>query len=43
MLSEVVLAAQGESVKWEVWRGGALLPHICGPPSMAAVLGKRPA
>jgi beta-hydroxylase len=43
VIAEVDLAALGESVKWEVSRGGALFPHIYGPLPMAAVLGVRQA
>ncbi|HMS22035.1 DUF952 domain-containing protein [uncultured Sphingorhabdus sp.] len=41
VITEVDLAALGESVKWEVSRGNALFPHIYGPLPMAAVLGVR--
>ena len=41
VIAEVDLAALGESVKWEVSRGGALFPHIYGPLPMSAVLGVR--
>lgn len=41
VIAEVDLAALGESVKWEVSRGGALFPHIYGPLPMAAVRGVR--
>lgn len=43
VIAEVNLAALGETVKWEVSRGGALFPHIYGPLPMAAVLGVRQA
>ena len=39
--AEVDLAALGETVKWEVSRGGALFPHIYGPLPMEAVRGVR--
>jgi uncharacterized protein (DUF952 family) len=41
VIAEVELAALGETVKWEVSRGGALFPHIYGPLPMAALLGVR--
>jgi beta-hydroxylase len=41
VIAEVDLAALGETVKWEVSRGGALFPHIYGPLPMAAVRGVR--
>jgi uncharacterized protein (DUF952 family) len=43
VIAEVDLAALGETVKWEVSRGGALFPHIYGALPMAAVLGFKPA
>ncbi len=43
VIAEVDLAAVGETVKWEVSRGGALFPHIYGPLPMTAVLGTQPA
>jgi uncharacterized protein (DUF952 family) len=41
VIAEVDLTMLGDSVKWEVSRGGALFPHIYGPLPMAAVLGVR--
>jgi uncharacterized protein (DUF952 family) len=41
VIAEVDLAVLGETVKWEVSRGGALFPHVYGPLPMAAVLGVR--
>jgi uncharacterized protein (DUF952 family) len=41
VIAEVDLAALGDTVKWEVSRGGALFPHVYGPLPMAAVLGVR--
>ncbi len=38
VIVEVDLAALGNSIKWEVSRGGALFPHIYGPLPMAAVM-----
>lgn len=43
VIAEVDLALLGDTVKWEVSRGGALFPHIYGPLPMAAVLGSRAA
>ncbi len=43
VIAEVDLEQLGETVKWEVSRGGALFPHIYGPLPMAAVLGVRQA
>lgn len=37
VVAEVDLAALGDTVRWEVSRGGALFPHIYGPLSLAAV------
>lgn len=39
VIAEVDLSQLGDTVKWEVSRGGALFPHIYGPLPMAAVLG----
>ena len=41
IIAEVDLAALGETVKWEISRGGALFPHIYGPLPMDSVLGSR--
>ncbi len=43
VIVEVDLAALGDTIKWEVSRGGALFPHIYGALPMAAVLGFKPA
>lgn len=43
VIAEVDLAALGDTIKWEVSRGGALFPHIYGALPMAAVLGFKPA
>lgn len=40
VIAEVDLAALGDTVKWEVSRGGALFPHIYGPLPMVAIIGK---
>ena len=39
VIAEVDLAALGDTVKWEVSRGGALFPHIYAPLPIAAVTG----
>ena len=41
VIAEVDLAALGDTVKWEISRGGALFPHIYGPLPIAAVIGVR--
>jgi uncharacterized protein (DUF952 family) len=41
VIAEIDLAALGDTVKWEVSRGGALFPHIYGELPMAAVIGTR--
>lgn len=43
VIAEVDLAALGETVKWEVSRGGALFPHVYGALPMDAVVGWREA
>lgn len=35
-------AALGDSLKWEISRGGALFPHLYGPLLLAAVSWVRP-
>jgi uncharacterized protein (DUF952 family) len=40
VIVEIDLAALGDTIKWEVSRGGALFPHIYGSLPMAAVIGK---
>ena len=42
VIAEVDLAALGDTVKWEVSRGGALFPHIYGRLPMAAIIGEAP-
>jgi beta-hydroxylase len=37
-IAEVNLAALGDTIRWEVSRGGALFPHIYGVLPMSAVL-----
>ena len=41
VISEVDLSTLGDTIVWEVSRGGALFPHIYGPLPMAAVVGNR--
>lgn len=41
VIAEIDLGALGDTVKWEVSRGGALFPHIYGDLPMAAVSGTR--
>ncbi len=43
VIAEVDLGVLGDTVRWEVSRGGALFPHIYGPLPMAAVRGTRAA
>ena len=38
VIATVNLELLGETVKWEVSRGGALFPHIYGPLPMSAVV-----
>lgn len=38
VIAEVDLAMLGDTIKWEVSRGGALFPHIYGVLPMAAVI-----
>jgi uncharacterized protein (DUF952 family) len=37
VIAEIDLKALGNTVKWEVSRGGALFPHVYGALSMSAV------
>lgn len=41
VLAEIDLEALGETVKWEVSRGGALFPHVFGDIPASAVRGVR--
>ena len=41
VISEVDLTELGDTVVWEVSRGGALFPHIYGPLPMAAIVETR--
>ena len=40
---EVDLPALGDTVRWEVSRGGALFPHVYGTLPLEAIIGRRPA
>jgi len=40
-LAHVDLTALGDSVRWEVSRGGALFPHVYGPIPLSAVIGDQ--
>lgn len=40
VLAMIDLAALGDTVRWEVSRGGALFPHVYGPLPLAAVTTK---
>ena len=42
VIAEVDLEALGDTVKWEVSRGGALFPHVYGALPIAAVLVTSP-
>jgi uncharacterized protein (DUF952 family) len=41
VIAKIDLTVLGDSVRWEVSRGGALFPHIYGALPMTAVLGTR--
>lgn len=41
VIAKIDLTVLGDSVKWEVSRGGALFPHIYGALPMTAVLGTQ--
>ncbi len=41
VLAEIDLSALGETVKWEVSRGGALFPHVYGDIPASAVIAVR--
>ena len=41
VIAEIDLSALGETVKWEVSRGGALFPHVYGVLPHATVLDYR--
>jgi uncharacterized protein (DUF952 family) len=38
-IAEIVLSPFGDTLKWEVSRGGALFPHLYAPLPMSAVKG----
>ena len=42
VIAEIDLALLGDSVKWEVSRGGAHFPHLYAVLPMAAVVSHRP-
>lgn len=42
ILAMIDLAALGDSVRWEVSRGGALFPHVYGTLPLTAVCVSRP-
>ena len=42
MLAEIDLPALGDSVKWEVSRGGALFPHVYVAIPLSAVKSAKP-
>lgn len=41
VIAEVDLEALGDSVRWEVSRGGALFPHVYAPLPLSAILSTR--
>lgn len=41
-LAAVDLAAQGEALRWEPSRGGALFPHLYGPMNLNTVIAYSP-
>ena len=41
VIAEIDLASLGNTIRWEVSRGGALYPHIYGPLPMHAVRSFR--
>jgi uncharacterized protein (DUF952 family) len=43
VIATIDLTQLGDSLKWEVSRGGALFPHYYGALPMAAVIKTRPA
>lgn len=42
-IAEIDLTRFGDTLKWEVSRGGALFPHLYAPLPMSAVIAHRPA
>jgi uncharacterized protein (DUF952 family) len=43
VIAEIDLGLLGDTIRWEVSRGGALFPHIYGPLPLSAVLSSRDA
>jgi uncharacterized protein (DUF952 family) len=43
IIAEIDLRALGDTVRWEVSRGGALFPHIYAVLPLTAVIATRPA
>ncbi|MEY3658315.1 MAG: hypothetical protein RLZZ561_1132 [Pseudomonadota bacterium] len=41
VIAEIDLGPLGDTIRWEVSRGGALFPHIYGSLPMSAVLSSR--
>ncbi len=41
VIAEIDLGLLGDTIRWEVSRGGALFPHIYGPLPLSAVLSSR--
>ena len=41
VIAEIDLGLLGDTIRWEVSRGGALFPHIYGPLHMSAVRSFR--
>jgi beta-hydroxylase len=43
VVAEIDLRSLGDTIRWEVSRGGALFPHIYGPLPLSAILSSRDA
>ena len=41
VIAEIDLGLLGDTIRWEVSRGGALFPHIYGPLPLSAILSSR--
>lgn len=41
VIAEIDLVSLGDTIRWEISRGGALFPHIYGSLPMSAVLSSR--
>ena len=41
VIAEIDLGLMGDTIRWEVSRGGALFPHIYGPLPLSAILSSR--